>query len=229
MFPPTPLTAAVDRAMWSTIVTNLLSNALKYTDHGGIRVRLTGADGQAVLTVADTGIGIDPDQQALVFDRFYRAAADNDEVENPDGGAGIGLAVVADLVHAHHGNVTLDSMPGAGSTFTVTMPLAAIRCMPDQPSRRRPAPGMTDGPRLLLVEDDADLRAYVTRLLTDDGWAVHAVPDAETALTAIASGPHPDGAGSGGDRCDAARAQRPAAGRRPARRSRRPRGCRSSC
>ena len=66
------------------------------------------------MTVADTGIGIDPEQQPLVFDRFYRAARDNDEVDNPDGGAGIGLAVVADLVHAHHGNITLDSVPGRG-------------------------------------------------------------------------------------------------------------------
>ena len=190
--PETPVTTAVDRAMWSTIVTNLLSNALKYTDHGGIRVRLIGTGGQAVLTVADTGIGIDPEQQPLVFDRFYRAAPDNDEVDNPDGGAGIGLAVVADLVHAHHGNITLDSAPGRGSTFTVTMPVTidVNDAGRDQPLANHAARGSR--PRLLLVEDDADLRAYVTRLLTDDGWAVHAVPDAETALTTIASGPHPD-------------------------------------
>ncbi len=186
--PAAPLTAAADRAMWSTIVTNLLSNALKYTDRGGIRVRLTGADGQAVLTVADTGIGIEPDQQALVFDRFYRAAPDNDIVDNPDGGAGIGLAVVSDLVHAHHGTVTMSSIPGAGSTFTVTMPLAAGHHAGQDQGLLASAP-TSGGPRLLLVEDDSDLRAYVTRILTHDGWAVHAVPDAETALTATIQGP----------------------------------------
>ena len=59
--------------MWSTIVTNLVSNAMKYTARGGIQIRLTATDTDAVLTVADTGGGIDADQQSLVFDRFYRA------------------------------------------------------------------------------------------------------------------------------------------------------------
>jgi signal transduction histidine kinase len=103
--------------MWSTIVTNLVSNAVKYTTRGGIRVRLTTTDTDAVLTVADTGDGIDADQQPLVFDRFYRATDSNEQ------GAGIGLAVVADLVHAHHGHLDLDSAPGRGSTFTVTIPM----------------------------------------------------------------------------------------------------------
>ena len=102
--PDTPLTVAVDRAMWSTIVTNLLSNALKYTTHGGIQVRLAGTETDAVLTVVDTGRGIDAEAQALVFDRFYRASGSEEQ------GAGIGLAVVADLVHAHDGQLGLDSM-----------------------------------------------------------------------------------------------------------------------
>src|SRR6478752_5821593 len=115
--PDAPLIVEVDRAMWSTIVTNLVSNAVKYTTHGGIRIRLTTTDTVAVLTVADTGAGIDPEQQKLVFDRFYRATDGNEQ------GAGIGLAVVTDLVHAHHGHLDLDSTPGQGSTFTVTVPM----------------------------------------------------------------------------------------------------------
>ena len=79
--------------MWSTIITNLLSNAVKYTHQGSIAVRLIGTATEAVLTVADTGQGIDPEQQPLVFERFHRAPADAAEQ-----GAGIGLAVVADLV-----------------------------------------------------------------------------------------------------------------------------------
>jgi len=181
--PDAPLIVEVDRAMWSTIVTNLVSNAVKYTTHGGIRIRLTTTDTVAVLTVADTGAGIDPEQQKLVFDRFYRATDGNEQ------GAGIGLAVVTDLVHAHHGHLDLDSTPGQGSTFTVTVPMLVT------PGNTQPAHGATAAPAwspaqgarpsLLLVEDDTDLREFLTRLLTADGWAVRAVADAETALKPV--------------------------------------------
>ena len=115
--PSTPVTAKVDRAMWSTIVTNLLSNALKYTQHGSIGIGLSATDSEVVLTVADTGVGIDPAEQPLVFHRFHRVPG---TVEH---GAGIGLSVVADLVRAHQGRIDVDSTPGRGSTFTVTLPL----------------------------------------------------------------------------------------------------------
>ena len=178
--PDTPITVAVDRAMWTTIVTNLVSNAIKYTTRGGIQIRLTASDTDAVLTVADTGHGIDPDEQPRVFDRFYRAT-DSDE-----GGAGIGLAVVADLVNAHHGRLDLDSTPGQGSTFTVTVPIIVTPSSPppthDVTSDPEQAPTGAVWPSALVVEDDADLREFLTRLLTGDGWAVRAVADAETAL-----------------------------------------------
>ena len=89
--PDAPLTVSVDRAMWSTIVTNLVANSVKYTPHGSVRIWLTATDTDAVLTVSDTGPGIAADQQPLVFNRFYRAA------DGEEQGAGIGLAVVADL------------------------------------------------------------------------------------------------------------------------------------
>jgi len=177
--PATPVTARVDRAMWTTIVTNLLSNALKYTKRGAITVRLADtADGQAMLMVSDTGTGISADEQQRVFERFYRAGAETTE------GAGIGLALVADLVHAHLGQIDVVSANEHGTTFTVTVPLAidAGRAGTEQPTA---ADDGTPLPRLLLVEDDSDLRAYLTRLLNSDGWSVRAVPDAETAMEAI--------------------------------------------
>jgi DNA-binding response OmpR family regulator/anti-sigma regulatory factor (Ser/Thr protein kinase) len=177
--PDTPVTVPVDRAMWSTIVTNLVSNAVKYTARGDIRIRLSTTDTDAVLTVADTGDGIDADQQKLVFDRFYRAS------DGQEPGAGIGLAVVADLVEVHHGHLDLDSDPGRGSTFTVTVPMLINSCGTQPPPDTGPdaqSPPWGEHPWLLLVEDDADLREFLTRLLTADGWTVRAVADAETAL-----------------------------------------------
>ena len=94
--------------------------------------------------------------------------------------------MVADLVHAHHGRPGPGQHPGRGSTFTVTVPLLVDsgaaptgRPAPPRIPRSRPT-GATR--RLLLVEDDTDLREFLTRLLTADGWAVRAVADAETAL-----------------------------------------------
>ena len=180
--------------MWSTIVTNLVSNAVKYTTRGGIRIRLTATDTDAVLTVADTGRGIDAEQQPLVFDRFYRAT----DGEEP--GAGIGLAVVADLVHAHHGRLDLDSTPGRGSTFTVTVPIAGHRqCHRSEPAggtaASEPATRRGGAPTVLVVEDDTDLREFLTRLLTGDGWTVRAVaatPKPRWNSTGGSSGPAPD-------------------------------------
>ena len=124
--------------------------------------------------------------------------------------------MVADLVHAHHGHVDLDSTPGRGSTFTVTVPLMRRRRSDPaagDTSRHRHADRPTGrrDPAVLLVEDDTDLREFLTRLLTDDGWAVHAVADAETALDwpATADG-RPD---RGAHRRDAARPERAGAGR----------------
>ena len=181
--PDAPTIVSVDRGMWSTIVTNLVANAVKYTTRGNIRISLTATDTDAVLTVADTGSGIAADQQPLVFNRFYRAANTEEQ------GAGIGLAVVADLVRAHHGHLGLDSTPGRGSTFTITIPLLVTtshgppgNAAPSSPPK---ASGPVAQPTVLLVEDDTDLREFLTRLLTGDGWAVQAAADAEAALELI--------------------------------------------
>ncbi len=190
MVPVTPVTALVDRAMWSTIVTNLLSNAIKYTSTGRIGISLTtepgGADQeQAILTVTDTGVGIPPDQIGHVFERSYRGSgADLGE------GAGLGLAIVSDLVRALSGTVEVVSEPGSGSTFTVTLPMESVSSsfsahgLPAQEAD--PEGNLSGKPKVLIVEDDADLRGFLTRLLTKDGWAVEAVADAESGLAAAA-------------------------------------------
>jgi DNA-binding response OmpR family regulator len=189
----------VDQAMWSTIVTNLVSNAVKYTDTGAVTVALRTDTDTVVLAVTDTGPGISGDERTRVFDRFHRAPVEDESGGSATQGAGIGLAVVADLVTAHDGRIDLASDPGAGSTFTVTVPItaraadanrtdgehAATLTPPRDQGGHGNAHGGHSGPRVLVVEDDADLRTYLTRLLIGDGWQVHAVPDAESALTMV--------------------------------------------
>jgi signal transduction histidine kinase len=109
----------LDVSMWEKIVFNLLSNAFKYTLDGGITVRVAATGDDAVLTVADTGVGIPAEELPQIFDRFHR-------VQNTGGrnfeGTGIGLSLIRELVQLHGGTITVDSAKDKGSTFTVRIP-----------------------------------------------------------------------------------------------------------
>jgi len=199
--PTEPLVADIDPAMWTTIVTNLLGNAVKYTDRGGITVVLSRDAEQMILTVTDTGVGIDPADLDHVFDRFH-------QLDTSRPGIGLGLTLVKDLVQAHGGRVTVTSDPGHGSVFTVSLPPSAAAA--EETVAGPPITGSGGAPRaridhsepatrgadtderrpgqsgtLLLVEDDPDLGRYVAGLLGRDGWAVRWTVDAEEAITAL--------------------------------------------
>ena len=113
--------AAGDRDRLKQVLVNLLDNAIKYTPAGGrIAVEVEEAGDAAVLTVKDTGIGIAADSLPLIFDRFFRVTTDRGEV-----GAGLGLAIVKSICAAHGGAVSVESSPGAGSIFKVSLPQAS--------------------------------------------------------------------------------------------------------
>jgi two-component system sensor histidine kinase BaeS len=115
-----PVLVAGDRGRLDQVVANLLSNALRYTDAGGaVTVAVAREDGEAVLEVADTGIGIAPDDVTRVFTRFWRGERSRSRAT---GGAGIGLSIVKELVGAHGGDVEVTSQVGTGSVFTVRLP-----------------------------------------------------------------------------------------------------------
>jgi signal transduction histidine kinase len=116
-----PVIVAGDRDRLKQVLVNLIDNAIKYTPHGGrVAVQVVAAADKALLTIEDTGIGIDPDHHERVFDRFYRVSTDRGEV-----GAGLGLAIVKSICHAHGGTVTVRSVPEFGSAFEVELPLLA--------------------------------------------------------------------------------------------------------
>lgn len=98
---------------------NLIENSIKYTPEGGaIYIRLFPQDGEVVACISDTGIGIPPEEQARVFEKFYRASSVSEGYE----GTGLGLSIVKSIVNAHHGRIWVESRPGEGTTFTVVLP-----------------------------------------------------------------------------------------------------------
>ena len=111
------------RRLLTETVFNLCDNAIKYNKDGGSVAVTVGRDGSdAVVTVADTGIGIPPEHQGRVFERFYRVDKSHSKAS---GGTGLGLSIVKHAVAYHHGTVTLDSREGEGTTFTLRLPLEA--------------------------------------------------------------------------------------------------------
>jgi signal transduction histidine kinase len=139
----------VDRDMWERVVLNLVSNAFKYTLEGEIEIRLSRADGHAVLSVRDTGIGIPPEALPRLFDRFYR-------VEGAEGrtheGTGIGLALVHELIKLHGGTVSVDSELGKGTTFTIRLPLGSEHLPPERIGSSAPHPAAVRTARAYVQE-----------------------------------------------------------------------------
>lgn len=112
--PVQPLVVRADRGRVARVIANLLSNAIKYSPGGGtITVRAETHDGPVRVSVSDNGVGIPPEQQHLVFAKFFRAEASNTGIK----GAGLGLALCREIVHAHGGALGFDSVFGHGSTF----------------------------------------------------------------------------------------------------------------
>ena len=110
-----------DESKLGQVVYNLIDNAIKYTPEGGaVTVTMKADSRNAVFSVKDTGIGIPPEDAKHIFDRFYRV---DKARSRATGGTGLGLSIVRQMVQLHRGQVTVDSTPGQGSTFTVTLPL----------------------------------------------------------------------------------------------------------
>ncbi|WCN82854.1 SpoIIE family protein phosphatase [Micromonospora sp. LH3U1] len=207
--PPLPAPIFVDRDMWEKIVLNLVSNAVKFTFDGEIRVRVRAVAGAARLEVTDTGVGIVPDELPHVFERFHRVPGVRARTHE---GTGIGLALVRELAEMHGGEVGLTSQVDAGSTFTVTVPFGSAHLPADrvaafgtllagEPEQARlyvaetalwtgvePAAAFDSRPtkgapagRILVVDDNADLREHVSRLLSPT-WEVVTASDGLIAL-----------------------------------------------
>ena len=220
--PPLSEAVFVDRDMWEKIVSNLVSNAFKFTLQGEIAVRVREVPGWAVLEVADTGVGIPAQELPRMFERFHRVAGTTGRTYE---GTGIGLSLVRELTELHGGRISLESVVGKGTTFRVELPKGSAHLPADALSPvpgpaaggrtaaahaaeaahwaepRRPqgppaavadsaspagAPEIEAGPRpsVLVVDDNADLRTYLTELLSSQ-YQVTTAGDGVAALEAI--------------------------------------------
>ena len=180
--PDEPITIIGDSVRLTQIFANLLNNAAKYTDERGeIALRAEARDGQAIVTVRDTGIGIDPSQLSSVFEMFTQVSRSNRRTQ---GGLGIGLTLVRSLVSLQGGEVEASSGGvGQGSTFTVRFPLA------DAPRSRVSPPGALGklpGRRVLVVDDNIDAAEMLAALLGSLGAAVAVASSGMQALRVAA-------------------------------------------
>ncbi|HET8747556.1 MAG TPA: ATP-binding protein, partial [Ramlibacter sp.] len=178
--PPQPLPMDADPTRIAQVISNLLNNAAKYTPEPGritLKVRVDG--GEAVLSVTDTGIGIDPEALAKVFEMFAQVPSSTGK---PQGGLGIGLSLVQSLVALHGGSVSADSPgPGQGSTFTVRLPLA-IADTAGAENKAASAPGTSGQLQVMVVDDNTDAAESLGVLLDIEGHAAHIAHTGAEAL-----------------------------------------------
>jgi signal transduction histidine kinase/DNA-binding response OmpR family regulator len=212
--PPELGEAVFDRERVEHILTNLLSNGFKFTPAGGtvdvcasvVAGPEPGTDDRWVeVTVSDTGIGIPAQDLPHIFDRFYQV---NSSATREQGGTGIGLALTKELVDLHRGSITVTSTPGQGTEFRVRLPIGKTNFSPgefgeapDVGSQERlpagaPAPAGESGvtsadlssstqPLLLIVEDNADLRAHIRATVSPDYRTVDATNGEEGVAKAL--------------------------------------------
>ncbi len=186
--PSGPLWLRADATRLEQVFTNLLDNALKYTDAGRIHLRVEqeGVDGsaQAVVRVKDSGIGIPPEVLPHIFELFAQA---DTSLERTRGGLGIGLTLVRKLVQLHGGEVTARSNgPGHGSEFVVKLPLDLTL---GAPAPARNAVDLRRARRVLVVEDNPDARQAMRDLLELWGHQVTVAPDGLQGVALAVSQP----------------------------------------
>ena len=149
--------ASFDASKMLKVVNNLLSNSLKFTPPGGsVCVSLSdNPQGELVLRVSDTGIGIPAEEFAQVFDKFFRSS-NAAEIT----GSGIGLSLVKEYVEMHEGTISVESEEGKGTTFTVTLP-PGVDTPVEQPSAESAEEPQNEKKHILVVDDNADFRQYL--------------------------------------------------------------------
>jgi signal transduction histidine kinase len=159
-----------DRVRFRQILYNLLSNAVKFTPEGGrIEVNCFDGEKQVCISVTDTGIGIRPEDQQVVFEEFRQVEGSRDAVNE---GTGLGLAITKRLVEEQGGKISLSSEPGKGSRFTFTLPAGSNTSIPEPTNPPNSLPATTSGgagkPLILVVDDETSARELLASYLNPE-------------------------------------------------------------
>jgi signal transduction histidine kinase/ActR/RegA family two-component response regulator len=182
-----PPSVALDPTRFRQVVLNLVGNAVKFTKDGGVAVRLDhhAASNRLEVAVTDTGIGIDPARRARIFEPFRQA---DGSTTRRFGGTGLGLSISRRLCELLGGGLSVESIPGMGSTFT-----AAFHALPAVPLGQAPdSESLSVGLRVLLAEDGPDNRRLIEHLLGRLGAIVDSVENGAEAVERVLHGPPVD-------------------------------------
>jgi signal transduction histidine kinase/ActR/RegA family two-component response regulator len=170
---------AMDESRLRQVLLNLLNNAVKFTRTGGVIARLTTCDTRLRFEIVDTGIGVSPEQQSRLFQRFHQA---DSSIRRTFGGAGLGLALCKALVDLMGGEIGVESIEGRGSTFWLDIPAAPVAAADDAPET------VTTAARILLVDDHPLNRELGSAMLILAGCEVVLAEDGEEAVRIAAEG-----------------------------------------
>lgn len=162
------------------VLNNLISNAVKFTEHGLVEVEVDREDALLIIAVRDSGMGISPDALTRLFNKFEQGDL---STTRRFGGTGLGLAICRDLVRLMGGDISADSAVDEGATFTIRLPLEHVGHVPALPDVAAPPPSSDDHPqvRLLVAEDNRANQLVIDTLLRQVGiprssWPTGAPP-----------------------------------------------------
>ncbi|MEI7613367.1 MAG: ATP-binding protein [Betaproteobacteria bacterium] len=171
------------------VLINLLGNAVKYTERGSVRLRVSRCSGELCFVVADSGPGIAVEDQERIFKAFYQTESGQAKGD----GTGLGLAISREYTRMMEGTLEVESQPGQGSRFTLRLPLPEAEPLPLKPPAAQII-GLEDGQeglRVLVVDDHADNRELVQQLLEATGFEVNTADNGQQAVELFQNW-HPD-------------------------------------
>jgi signal transduction histidine kinase/CheY-like chemotaxis protein len=186
-----PAACLGDPTRLTQILINILSNAVKFTEHGSITLAVFGRHDTLIYAVSDTGIGMTPEQVARLFTPFEQA---DSSTTRKYGGTGLGLSICHGLVTLMGGAIQVESALGEGTRFEIRLPCMPVEALAEQtsPGPQTPAfeaPGRLTGQRLLVAEDNDINQLVISDMLTSEGATLTLVGNGREALEAVARAP----------------------------------------